>query len=139
MAFSLAGHLAPLIKEGPACSSASVCLALLTAVKTIHDRLCRVLNRERKKFEDETRLLCGLFEKVAEVLQGSFDGRHRLRPEVSQLYSRMDRVPALRIVILGLPEEKAFLRRGWIGTSSGGGGGEWNRPDRDVPACGFFR
>jgi len=64
----------------------------------IHDRPCRVLNQEGKKFEEETRLLCGLFEKVAEVLQGSFDGRHRLRPEPSQPDSRMDRVCALRIV-----------------------------------------
>lgn len=64
----------------------------------IHDRPCRVLNQEGKKFGEETRLLCGLFEEVTEVLQGSFDGRHRLRPEASQPYSRMDRVCALRLV-----------------------------------------
>lgn len=60
------------------------------------------------------------------MLQGSFDGRHHLRPEVSQPCSRMDRVSALHIAILELLEEKAFLRQGWIGTSSRGGGGEWD-------------
>lgn len=65
----------------------------------IHDRPCRVLNQEGKKFEEETRLLCGLFEKVTVVLQGSFlHDRHRLRPEASQPYPRMDRECALHIV-----------------------------------------
>lgn len=77
----------------------------------IRDRPCRVLNQEGQKFEEETRLLCGLFEKVTVVLQGSFDGRHRLRPEASQPHSRMDRVYALHIT-LGLLEEKEFLRWG---------------------------
>lgn len=35
MASSPVGHLAPLIKEGPACEPASVCLALLTVLKTL--------------------------------------------------------------------------------------------------------
>lgn len=64
----------------------------------IRDRPCRVLNQEGKKFEEESRLLCGLFETVTEVLQGSFDSRHHLIPEASQPYSRMDRVCALCIV-----------------------------------------
>lgn len=64
----------------------------------IGDRPWRVLNQEGKKFGEETRLLCGLFEKVTEMLRGSFDGRHRLRPEASQPYSKIGAVCALRIV-----------------------------------------
>lgn len=78
----------------------------------IHNRPCRVLNQEGQNVEEETRLLCGLFEKVTEVLQGSFDGRHRLRPEASQPHSRMDGVYVLCILYFGTAEGESTLEVG---------------------------
>lgn len=78
----------------------------------IHNRPCRVLTQVGQNVKEETRLLSGLFEKVTEVLQGSFDGRHRLRPEASQPHSRMDRVSVLCILYFGSAGGESTLEVG---------------------------
>lgn len=78
----------------------------------IHGRPCRVLHQGGQKFEEETRLLCGLFEKVTEVLQGSFDGRHHLRPDTSQPHSRTNRVYGLCMLYFGTAAGESTLEVG---------------------------
>jgi len=74
-----------------------------------------VLNRGGGKFEEEARLLCGLFGKVTEMLRGS--------PETRSFSALLKDWHSLCCVccIWGLLKEEASLRQGRIGRSPLGG------------------